>query len=309
MPSLGLDFADARPGGAALKSHGVVGVGRYLSTAAKGLTSSEVSDYKAHGVGIWVVYEGATRGMLGGKAQGVTDAHAALTRANALGLGNCVIYWAADYDIGPGYSEIAATDAYVEGWNTVIPPGRRGGYGGLWYLQHIGAAIEHRWECGSTSFRHGVDPNKFPVDIRQTTITPPIADTDHNYVYATGSFVGQTGSTPTSTPTSSEGDDMALSATDLSTISDMLQRATRYRVYYNEKTKKYFAVNWNMPSGDAGKIIYANAGPGQVNSWHNMEITGDTIAQAIHTDGKNQPTQVEITNLAHAKDTADTEKK
>lgn len=202
--SLGLDYAFARPGGAQLKAHGVVGVGRYLVSDSRGLTAAEVADYKANGVGLWVVYEGNATGMLNGKAQGVTDAHSALTQAAKLGLpSDVVIYWAADFDIAPGSADIAKADAYVAGWNSVIPEGRRGGYGGLWYLQHVGGSIDHRWECASTSFRHGVDPASVDLDLQQTVQAPPLADTDYNNVFKTGSFVGQTSTTISTAPTGS----------------------------------------------------------------------------------------------------------
>lgn len=209
MAELGVDFSYARVSGATLAANGVKGAGRYLVTDARGLQPGEYEDLASHGVGLWLVYEGAANGMLGGKAQGVTDAHAALARASALGLtGNFAIYWAADFDIAPtNTAYIAAADAYVAGWNTIIPAGRRGGYGGLWYLHHISAAIDFRWECASTSFRHGILPNAVDLHLQQTTLTPPVAGTDHNYILQTN--YGQVGSEA----------DMPLTTTDLTNIA------------------------------------------------------------------------------------------
>lgn len=227
MTALGLDYAFARPTGAQLKAAGVTGVGRYLVSDSRGLTKVEVQDYATSGIGLWLVYEGQATGMLSGKAQGVTDAHSALNQAAALGLpDDVVIYWAADFDIAPGSANIAKADAYVTGWNSVIPEGRRGGYGGLWYLQHVGANVDHKWECGSTSFRHGVTEAEVDLDLQQTTQASPIADTDHNNVFKTGSFVGQNGA------------DVPLSADDLTNISKTVIAALSSDDFQLDKTHR-----------------------------------------------------------------------
>lgn len=212
MTQLGLDYSFARPGGAALKQHGVVGVGRYLSSGSKGLTADELADLKSNGIGVWLVYEGPATGMLGGKAQGVTDAHSALSMAASLGLTGAPIYWAADFDIAPGSADCAAADEYVAGWNTIIPKGQRGGYGGLWYLSHVGANVDYKWECASTSFRHGVQPSQVDLDLQQTVDQPPLPSTDYNHVFKTDSFAGQTGS-----------DDMPLNDDDKAWITSAIQ--------------------------------------------------------------------------------------
>lgn len=183
--TLGADYSYARPGGAALKAAGVQAVGRYLATDSRGITAGEYADLTAHGIGLWLVYEGATQGMLGGFAQGVHDAQVAEQQIAAVGLpAGSTLYWAADYDIAPGSSSVAPTEAYIDGWNTIIPAGRRGGYGGLWFLKYVHdkGKVERLWECGSTSFRHGVDPASVPLTFQQTTLAPPVPGTDHNYI-------------------------------------------------------------------------------------------------------------------------------
>lgn len=227
MTQLGLDYSYARPTPAQLKAAGVVGVGRYLATDRRGLSASEFKSYQAEGIGLWLVYEGVFTGMLNGEAQGVSDAHAALSRIAALGLpSDSPVYWAADFDIAPGSAEIAKADAYVIGWNSVIPPGRRGGYGGLWYLKHVGADIDFRWECGSTRFRHGVTESEIELDLQQTTQAPPVANTDHNNVFKTGSFVIQ------------NGEDMPLSADDLTNISKTVIAALSSDDFQLDKTHR-----------------------------------------------------------------------
>lgn len=193
MVSLGCDYSWARPGGAALKAAGVVAAGRYLASDGRGITAAEYQDLRANGIGVWVCREGAATGMLSGFAQGVADAQEAERQVSIVGLpANIPIYWTADFDIGPGSTYIAPAESYVDGWNTVIPPGRRGGYGGLWFLNYIRSRgkVDALWECGSTSFRHGVDPASVHLHIQQTTNTPPVPGTDHNYIYDTTSFAG-----------------------------------------------------------------------------------------------------------------------
>lgn len=209
-PGLGLDFSDARPGGALLKAHNVEAVGRYLATDSRGITAAEYADLQAHGIGLWVVFESQTTdlsvSMLNGYAKGVSDAQRAQAQIVAQGLpADTPIYWAADFDIAPGSDRVSAAESYVDGWNTVIPAGRRGGYGGLWFLNYIHGRgkVDFLWECASTSFRHGVDPNSVPLHIQQTIDTPPIPGTDHNYIYDTTSFAGQH-----ATNLSEEDDDM-----------------------------------------------------------------------------------------------------
>jgi hypothetical protein len=210
VAELGLDYSDTRPGGALLKAHNVQAVGRYLATDSRGITAAEYADLQAYGIGLWVVFESQTRdlsvSMLNGYAKGVSDAQRALAQIVAQGLPpDSPIYWAADFDIAPGTDRVAAAESYVDGWNTVIPAGRRGGYGGLWFLDYIHGRgkVDFLWECASTSFRHGVDPGSVPLHIQQTVETPPIPGTDHNYIYDTTSFAGQH-----ATNLSEEDDDM-----------------------------------------------------------------------------------------------------
>lgn len=193
MTALGADYSWARPGGAALAAAGVKAVGRYLASDGRGITAAEYQNLTLHGVGVWVCREGAATGMLNGYGQGVADANAALRHIAAVGLpANIPVHWTADFDIGPGSPRIAQAESYVDGWNTVIPAGRRAGYGGLWFLNYIQSRgkIEFLWECASTSFRHGVDPSSVHLHLQQTTNPPPLPGTDHNYIYDGAALAG-----------------------------------------------------------------------------------------------------------------------
>lgn len=191
MAALGCDYSWGRPPVASLKAAGVSAVGRYLATDGRGITAAEYQDLRNQGLGVWVVIEhqstDLSTSILQGRAKGIADAQEALSQVKAVGLPPGIpIFWAADFDIGPGSSRVAQADAYVDGFNTVIPRGRRGGYGGLWYLKHVHDAgkVDALWECASTSFRHGVDPGSVPLHLQQTTKTPPVPGTDHNYIFS-----------------------------------------------------------------------------------------------------------------------------
>lgn len=216
MVDLGLDYSDARPGGAALAAAHVVAVGRYLGNDSRCITPSEYQDLTRHGIGVWLVKESQTVdlsvSMLNGYNKGVADALAASAAIKQVGLPDgSPVYWAADFDIAPGSARVAQAESYVDGWNTIIPEGRRGGYGGLWFLNYLHGKgkVDFLWECASTSFRHGINPASVPLHIQQTTDNPPIAGTDYNNIFDTSSFAGNGGATPI-TNTVHEEDDMTI---------------------------------------------------------------------------------------------------
>lgn len=216
MTSLGLDYSDARPGGAALAAAGVAAVGRYLANDSRGITAGEYADLVAHGIGLWLVKESQSAdlsvSMLNGYNKGVADALAAEAAIKQVGLpAGAPVFWAADFDVAPGSARVAQAEAYVDGWNTIIPAGRRGGYGGLWFLNylHSKGKVELLWECASTSFRHGVSPSQVPLHIQQTTLTPPIPGTDHNYIFDTS---------VASLDATLIGDDMPLTPADIGNL-------------------------------------------------------------------------------------------
>jgi hypothetical protein len=117
------------------------------------------------------------------------------------------VFWACDFDCYTA-ADLANCTAYVQGWNTVIPVSRSGGYGGLYFLKHIhdlGLATYY-WECASTSFRHGVTTAQVPLHIQQTVNAVPIPQTDHNNVFSTAPFVG--GAHTATTTASNQEDDV-----------------------------------------------------------------------------------------------------
>jgi len=181
------DYSYARPGGAVLKAAGITAVGRYLATDDRGLTKTEYADLTANGIAVWLIYEGNAQGMLNGRAQGISDAQFAQSQITALGLpSDSPVYVAADFDCYTA-AQMAACDAYLQGWETIIPLSRTGLYGGLYYLKHVHDAglASGFWECASTSFRHGVTPDEMPVQIRQTLANPGVPNLDADTILAT----------------------------------------------------------------------------------------------------------------------------
>lgn len=204
MPDLGADYSYARPGGAALAAAGVVAVGRYLIGDARGITAAEYQDLVAHGIKVWVCYENSATGMLNGYAQGVADAQAAQAHLVAAGLPpDTLIFATADFDVPS--AQFPACDAYLQGFASVLGVNRTGIYGGTFYLNHVHTAGLARgfWECGSTSFAHG-QAVQYPLHLQQTTKTPPVAGTDHNYIFDHSVFAGA--SAPVVTPKWKEAD-------------------------------------------------------------------------------------------------------
>lgn len=205
MPSLGVDYSYARPGGAVLARLGVKGAGRYLADQGDGrqIERPEFDDLTRNGVAVWFVREGAATGMLGGQGKGVSDARIAVGNLARLGLNDQVVYAAADWDVTA--AQFPACDDYMAGFASVIGAERTGIYGGLYYLNHCHQAglAKWFWQAGATSWNHGQKP-AMTVHLEQTVRTPPAPGTDHNFIYTDD--YGQAG--PRLTDLTTQEDDM-----------------------------------------------------------------------------------------------------
>lgn len=128
MSQLGIDIAWARPTVGEIKATGATWVARYFSNdPTKDITSGEVQQYQAAGLGIVTVFETSTGRALQGAHAGAVDAQQAVNERAAVGLPNTAsIYWAVDTD-----TDYASVKAYADGWATVIPKGMSGPYGGF----------------------------------------------------------------------------------------------------------------------------------------------------------------------------------
>lgn len=154
----GVDFANQRPKGAALRAAGKRFVVRYLSpnttnNPRKELTGAEVREYHGAGLSICVVWEtGTSRARLGGYAGGQQDARLAHARLVALnGPTSLPIYFAVDEDTtGP------AVEAYFRGVADVIGHARTGAYGGIrpisWLFDN--KRISYGWQTYAWSGGH-----------------------------------------------------------------------------------------------------------------------------------------------------------
>lgn len=132
----GVDYAWARPGGAAVKAHGYHFAARYLShdNTGKTIHGPEVADLHRHGIGIVLVWEDSANAALGGHGRGVSDGRAALAQAQALGSpGNLPIYFAVDFEASAG--EQGAIDNYLRGAASVLGAGRIGVYGSYYVVK------------------------------------------------------------------------------------------------------------------------------------------------------------------------------
>lgn len=183
MADLGADYSWARPGGAGLSAAGVKAVGRYVDDDPRGITAAEYRDLSVHGVGVWLVRESAAAAMLAGYARGVADAQGAQQQINAAGLpANSIVHAAADWPVSA--SQFPRCDDYLRGFASVLGVNRTGIYGGLYYLNHAHAAglAVSFWQAGATSWNNGETP-QMPINFEQTTRTPPVPGTDHNFIY------------------------------------------------------------------------------------------------------------------------------
>lgn len=140
------DLSWARPGGAALKSAGFVGVMRYFSNdTGKNLSHDELLDYLNNGLDVGVVWEStATRG-LSGAAGGAADGAEALRQAQAIGYTG-KIYAAFDFDANDGQKPILA--AYQDAFSEATQGRSRAAYGGYWVVKYLfdNGHIDYGWQ-------------------------------------------------------------------------------------------------------------------------------------------------------------------
>jgi hypothetical protein len=153
--SEGVDYAWARPGGAALAAAGKTFAARYLFPGTgKGLKADEVADLHAHGIAIAVAFEGGGQGTLNGYTQGANDAAVAQQELNQSGLdAGLPIYFAVDFE--PSSAQFATIDAYLAGAGSVIGAGRVGVYGGLNMIRHAQAAGSAHWFWQTYGWSYG----------------------------------------------------------------------------------------------------------------------------------------------------------
>ncbi|WP_051187269.1 DUF1906 domain-containing protein [Nocardia tenerifensis] len=150
----GLDYAAARPGGAAIRAAGFDFVVRYLSDGGvtlpgKLLTPAEADDLRAHEVSIVANWETTATRMLDGYGAGVVDARAGLAQVlRCGGSQDRPIYFSADFDVTP--QDQQRINAYLDGAATVLGRSNVGIRGGFW-------SVSRALDAGSASWAWQTD--------------------------------------------------------------------------------------------------------------------------------------------------------
>lgn len=124
----GIDYSDYRPSMAALNADGITFVCRYLfpaSMGVKGLTLAEAQTISNAGISIVCNYENYPDGMLGGAAQGKTDANIVLTQLSSCQVPANMsplrpVYFSADWQEAP--SQTSSILAYLTAAAGVLRP-------------------------------------------------------------------------------------------------------------------------------------------------------------------------------------------
>lgn len=161
----GLDYAAARPGGAAIRAAGFDFVVRYLSDGGvtlpgKLLTPAEADDLRAHGVSIAANWETTATRMLDGYGAGVVDARAGLAQVlRCGGRPDRPIYFSADFDVTP--QDQQRINAYLDGAATVLGRANVGIYGGYWSVSRALDAGSASWAWQTDAWSGGmVEPRR-----------------------------------------------------------------------------------------------------------------------------------------------------
>lgn len=160
---LGLDYSAGYPRAAAISAAGYGFVCRYLDNGFPGranLTSAELSDMRAHGVAVAVVWESAANRAAAGHDAGVADARAADVAVTAAGAAGWPVYFAVDYDLpdaAPGSTDprakLGAVADYFAGVVSVLGVGRTGVYGGFWAVSRVldAGLASYAWQTAAWS--------------------------------------------------------------------------------------------------------------------------------------------------------------
>ncbi len=156
----GLDYATfPHPAVTAIKAAGYGFVMRYTSpssandTDGKNLLPGELKTLLDAGLKVGVVFEYAAQQMLGGHAQGVTDAQHSDAVVKALGMPGLPVYFAADWDAT--VADQTPINAYLDGVASVIGLKRTGIYGGYYPVRRALDAGKATWAWQTLAWSGG----------------------------------------------------------------------------------------------------------------------------------------------------------
>lgn len=80
-------------------------------------------------------------------------------------------------------------------------------------------------------------------------------------------------------------------------LADDVRRDDRARLFQKTSTGEIVAINWHLPAGTPGRIMYAHDGAGQAARWYDpYEIVGDSPAQAKQMDDFSWETLLRLAN-------------
>ncbi len=146
VTATGVDYSWSRPSPSGLHAQGYTFAARYLShdTSGKNLSHAEAAALWAAGVDVVANWESTANSALNGHAQGVADAQAAESLANAYGIpSGRPIYFSVDFDATQ--AEQTPIDAYFDGVASVIGVARTGAYGGYYVVKRLFDAGKIKW--------------------------------------------------------------------------------------------------------------------------------------------------------------------
>lgn len=146
--SEGIDYAWARPGGAAIKAAGKSFVMRYVEYPAaggKGLRPDELADLHGSGLAVGMVFESDGLTPLQGAVAGDYDARQAATGLASIGWpADRPCYFAVDTD-ARSVDQLAAIDSYLIAAGQVLGSERIGVYGGIAVVDHCLSVGSAKW--------------------------------------------------------------------------------------------------------------------------------------------------------------------
>lgn len=215
MAHIGIDYAFSKPSPNAIKAAGYTFVCRYLGgSASKDLTATEAKALIAAGIDIVCNWEASASAALGGHAQGVKDATAALKQATACGMpSGRPIYFSVDFDASP--AQQAVINAYMDGVASVLGLARTGAYGGYWVISRLFNAKKITWGWQTYAWSGGHWDSRAHIRQIRNGITVGGADCDEDQAQTVD--FGQWGS---------EGDNMAMQD-DITWIRETLEWVNR----------------------------------------------------------------------------------
>jgi glycoside hydrolase-like protein len=146
---------------AAMKRIGASGAILYAGCdyTAKNATKSEIDALLGAGINVGLVVENYADDALKGRAEGERQGRNIVAAAKAVGydVSNCVLFAGADFNTQP--SQEAAVDAFMAGFNSVVPVA--GFYGNSYAIDNVYKSkhAEVFWQSDSTSFSYGPSPH------------------------------------------------------------------------------------------------------------------------------------------------------